>query len=212
MARQFKTLVFIISVGLLVYFASLGSVSLAEVGSAQSAERLEGQTISLDACLVRVAVEALKESVVGGDFPALSSMPAEALLSRVRAGDGEVLTGIKLLVAGGGVGEMTAENDGREVEKDAGLETGGHAKRRSSASFRAEARVRPAGKIAVEFSFKQVLSESSSSGSGKGDREEESTQVFEVSSVLGLEAGRPSVAAARRNGDEAVFLILHADI
>lgn len=212
MAKQFKTLVFIISVGLLVYFASLGSVSVAGVGSAQSEERLEGQTISLEACLVRVAVEALKESVVGGDFPALSSVPAEALLGRVRAGDGEVVSGIRLTVAGGAVGEMTAEAGGRTTEKDAELRTGGHGKRQSSVSFRAEAGLRTAGRIAVEFTFKQVLSEGSSSGSAKGDREEEATQVFEVSSALGLEAGRPSVATARINGDEAVFLILQADI
>lgn len=213
MARRPKTLLAIISAGLILYLVSLGNVSaVAEVGSAKAEEHPEGATISLEACVVRVGVETLGQGVGSADFPALSSIQAETILGRVTAGDAEVVSGVTLLVASGGIGEITAEDDSAEMEKDAEQEAGEHVKMHSSVAFHAEAQVRPAGQIAVKFSFKQVLVDNSSSGSDEGEREEEAAQVFEVSSMVGLHAGRPSVAGARRTGDEAMFLILHADI
>ena len=96
--------------------------------------------------------------------------------------------------------------------KDVQEEAGEHAGRDTAVSLRAEALVTSAGKIVVEFNFKQIISEDTSSGSVEGVHEEEVGQVFEVSSTVGLEAGRPRVVGARKIEDQAMFLILLADI
>jgi len=212
MAKELKALTAIVSVGMLVYITSLGGVSRAEIGSAKGQEESEGATISLEASVVRVAAEALEEKAGGSDFLALGSIPAETVLNRVGTEGVEAVGGVRLLVANGAVGEISAEDEATEVEKNAERQAGGTEKRSSSVLLKAEAQVRGAGKIAVKFSFRQVVSEKASSGSGEGEREQEIVHVFEASSQVGLEAGRPLVVGARRSGDVVMFLILRADI
>lgn len=212
MAKELRALSVIVSVGMLIYLASLGNVSLAEVGSAAGEGHFDDTTISIEACVVRIAIEALEEGTGDSDFLALSSISADKILSRVGADDAEVVSGVKILVGNGAAAEMSAEDNAREKQKNPERETGEHSDRKTSVSFKAQAMIRAAGRIAVEFSFKQLISESGSSGSSEGEREEEAIRVFEVSSKLGLQVGRPHVAGARRNGDEAMFLILYADI
>ena len=82
---------------------------------------------------------------------------------------------------------------------------------KNAVSLRAEAVIGSAGNITVEFDFKQIISGNGSSESEEGEREEQAAEVFEVASRLGLTAGRPSVAGAKRNDGDAMFLILYAD-
>ena len=211
MEKKMKVLLGVILAAAVVYLVSLASVSVAEVGSAATQERLADVTVSLEACVVRVGIEALEESA-GGGFLALSSVSAESLLSRIGGEEVEAVSGVKLLVGNGTEGEISTEDSAREKAKDVQEEAGEHAGRNTAVSLRAEALVTSAGKIVVEFNFKQIISEDTSSGSVEGVHEEEVGQVFEVSSTVGLEAGRPRVVGARKIEDQAMFLILHADI
>ena len=174
---------------------------------------MEGVTISLEACVVRVGIEALEQGAADTGFRALSSVTADMLLGRVGGEDAEVVSGVKLLVGNGTEAEISSEGTAREKEKDQASGSGEHSDRETSVSLRAEAVVSAARKITVAFDFKQVFSENASSaGSGEGEREEEFVQAFEVSSMVGLQAGRPRVVGAKRNEGEAMFLILYADI
>jgi len=202
----------IVPVGILIYLVSSASISMAEVGSAAAEERFTDVTVSLEACVVRVAIEALDASADGGGFRALSSVSADKLLSRIGDQGAEVVSGVKLLVGNGAEAEISTEDGESEKEKDQEGGAGERANRATSVSLRAEALVSTAGQITVEFSFKQVVSEEASSESEEGEREESGTQVLEVSSRVGLEAGRPRVVGARKIDGQAMFLILYADI
>ena len=70
----------------------------------------------------------------------------------------------------------------------------------------------PEGGIVVKFTLKQALSGNSSSQAGDEEQEVEDSQVFEVSSVVRLQAGRAEVVGAKRIHGRSLFLILHADI
>ncbi|MHC4170690.1 MAG: hypothetical protein ACYSWQ_27450 [Planctomycetota bacterium] len=128
MANKIKALLGVVLVGMLVYLVSAASVSVAEVGSAACEERLADVTVSLEACVVRVDVEALEESA-GGGFLALSSVSAESLLSRIGGEEAEAVSGVKLLVGNGTEGEISTEDNAREKAKDVQEEVGEHADR-----------------------------------------------------------------------------------
>ncbi|UCF14504.1 MAG: hypothetical protein JSW59_13905 [Phycisphaerales bacterium] len=211
MAKKLKASAVIVAVGVLVYLVSLGNISVAEVGSAGAEETSVDATISLEACVVRVGIEALEQSTGDSVFFALSSISAEQIMSRVEADEAQVVSGVKVLVAGGSVAEIATEQNAREKEKDHASEVGEHAERETAVSLRAEVVGINAGQVAVEFGFKQIVSENGASRTNEAEREEEFAEVFEVSSMIGLPAGRPLIAGAKKSDDEVMFLILYAD-
>ena len=211
MAKKLKASAVLVAVVLLVYLVSLGNISVADVGSASAEEMSAEATISLEACVVRVDIEALEESAGSGFIP-LSSISAEQVLSRVEADEAEVVSSVKVLVAEGAVAEIETEQNAREKEKDRVKEAGEHAECEAAASLRAEIIEVDAGRVTVEFGFKQILSEHGASGVSDAEHEEEHAEVFEVSSRIGLHMGRPTIAGAKKNEDGAMFLILYADI
>jgi len=101
MTRKLRALMVTVSVGILVYLVSLASVSVAEVGSAAAEERLADVTVSLEACVVRVEIEAVGDGADNADYRALSLAKAERLLSRVGDEGTEVVSGLRLLVGNG---------------------------------------------------------------------------------------------------------------
>ena len=167
--------------------------------------------MSLEACVIRVDREALGESADGG-FVALSSVTAERLLEHAGGEDAEVVSGVTLLVGNAREGEISSRDDAREKEKDPEEEAGEYVDREVSVSLLAGVVVNTDGRITVEYEFTQLISEQASSESVEGEHEEDVGQVFEVSSAIGLQAGRPRVAGAKRIEDHVMFLILHADI
>ncbi|MHC4119450.1 MAG: hypothetical protein ACYSWO_18295 [Planctomycetota bacterium] len=212
MAKKINVLLSVPLVAAAACLISLAGASVAEVGSAIADDRSDGVTISLEACVVRVGAEALEQGARGAGFQALSSLSADTLLDGIGSKDVEVVSGVALLVGNGTEAEISAEDSSSEKGKHVENEVGEHAVRETSVSLRAEARVTTAGEILVEFSFKQIFSENASSESDGGMREEEAAQVFEVSSSVVLQTGRPQIVGARRHEGEAMFLILHADI
>lgn len=212
MAKKIKVLLSVALVAAAVCLVSMASVSVGEVGSAIADDLSDGVTISLEACVVRVGIEALERSARGSGFRALSSVSADSVLDRIGGEDAEVVSGIRLLVGYGTEAEISADDSSSEKGKHPENEVGEHAVRETSVSLRAGAQVTAAGEILVEFDFKQVLSELALSGSSEGEQEEEAAQVFEVSSTVALKTGRPRVVGARRKEGEAMFLILRADI
>ena len=211
MAKKLKASIVILTAGVLIYLTSLAGVTTAHVGSASAEETSAGATISLEACVVRVGIEAFEESA-GGDFIAISSISAEQVLGRVEAGEAEVVSSVKVLVAEGAVAEIATEQNAREKEKDPAKEAGEDSEWETAASLRAEVIEVDAGRVAVEFVFKQIISEHGSSGDNEAEREEEHSEIFEVSSGIGLSIGRPVIAGAKKDEGGAMFLILYADI
>lgn len=212
MSKKIKTSVVIIGVGILVYLVSLGNITMADIGSAASEEMSAGATISLEACLVRVDIEALEKGEGNSGFLPLSSISAEQVLSCIKDDKAEVVSNVKVLVAEGSVAEIATENNGHEKEKDKAKETGGNSERKTGSSLRAEVVEVNDDGIAVEFKFRQNVSENSSSGHDDGEVEEEHSDVFELSSRLGLRVGRPVIAGAKKSEDGAQFLILFAEL
>ncbi|MBL7186688.1 MAG: hypothetical protein ISS70_10220 [Phycisphaerae bacterium] len=212
MTRELKTLFVVAAVAALVYFMAFAGTSVAEHAEIDVGEQFGGVTISVEACVVRVAIEALEQIGVGSDILSLGSIPAGKVLESVGREDAEVVSSVKLALGNDSLGEITVEENSQEKDKDHADGTGERAERETSVSFQAEASVRTAGKIAVKFSFKQIVSENVSSASGDGEQEEKTVDTFEVSSRLALQAGQPRVAGAQKNEDAATFLILRADI
>ena len=212
MTRELKTLFVIAAVAALVYFTAFAGTSVAEHAEIAVVEQFGGVTISVEACVVRVAVGALEEIGAGSDILSLASIPAGKVLELVGSEDAEVVSMVKLALGNDSVGEITVEENSQEKGKDHEGGTGEHAEGETSVSFQAEALVRTAGKIAVKFSFKQIVVGKAFSASGDGEQEEEVVDTFEVSSRLALQAGQPRVAGAKKNEDAATFLILRADI
>jgi hypothetical protein len=198
---------------MIIYVVSSANISAAEDTETAPRDRSADVTISIEASVVRVGPDALEEIAGESDVGILNSIRADEILRRVRQGEGAaVISAVKLAVGNDSVAEMTAEETAKEKVKNAGDQTGEHAVRETIVSFQAEALVITADKIAVEFSFKQILSESSSSGSSDAEAEEGTTRTLGLSSGLVLHAGQPTVAGAQRNEDEATFLILRADM
>lgn len=211
MARELKTLFVVAAVGTLVYFMAFAGTSVAE--HAEHGEQFGGVTISVEACVVRVAIEALEDiAAAGSDILTLGSIPAAKVLRRVGSEGAEVISTVKLALANDSVGEITVEENSQDKVKGNEGEPGEYAERETSVSFQAEALVRTAERIAVKFSFKQRVTEKASAPLGDGEHEEGGVETFEVSSSLALETGQPRVAGAKKNGDVATFLILKADI
>jgi hypothetical protein len=212
MAKKIKVLLSVALVAAAACLISLSGASVAEVGSATAEDRSGGVTISLEACVVRAGAQAFEQGGRGAGFQALSSLSADALLHGIGGEDPEVVSGVALLVGNGTEAEISAEDSSSEKSKHPENGVGEHAVGETSVSLHAEAQVAAAGEILVNFSFKQIFSENASSESDEGTREEEAAQIFEVSSSVVLQTGRPQVVGARRHEGEAMFLILHADI
>ena len=212
MARKAKTLLIVAVVVTFVYFMSFAGISVAEHAEISGGEQFDGVTISVEACVVRVAIEALDEIAGGSNVLNMGSIPAAKVLERVGGEGAELVSSVKLAMGNGSVAEMTTEENSRQKGKDHADETGEYADREILVSFQAEAQVMTAEKIAVKFSFKQIVAENASSESGDGEQEEEVAETCEVSSRLALETGQPRVAGAKKNEDVATFLILRADI
>jgi hypothetical protein len=211
MTKESKTLFVVATVVALVYFTAFAGTSVTEHAEIDVDEQLGDATISVEACVVRVEIEALEEFAAGSDFLNLGSIPAQKILERVGHEGAEVVSMVKLALGNESVAEMTTEENSREKGKDHVDGTGEHAEREISVSFQAEAFVMAGRKIAVKLSFKQIVVEKASSGSGGGEQEEEVVDSFEVSSRLALQTGQPCVAGAKKNEDAATFLILRAD-
>jgi hypothetical protein len=212
MARHSKALLAVAAVGMVMYLVSTVGRSTAQDIGAAAEERFAGATISLEAVVVTVGVEALEEVTGSSDVLDLASVPAGKVLALADERRAEVALTLKLVVGNASVGEITTEQNDRAKEKDQKNETGEYEDREVSAAFQVETHIVTASKIALEFSFKQIVAEKASSGSDEGELEEEVIETFEVSSRLALRAGRPRVAGAEINEDAAKFLILRADI
>jgi hypothetical protein len=209
MAREWKALFAVAAVGMLVYFVAFADTSAAE---SAAGGQFGGVTISVEACVVRVASEALKDIAADTDILDLGSISAAKVLKRIGSRDAEVISTIKLALANDSLGEITAEENSKDKVKGNEGEPGGYAERETAVSFQAEALVRTVEKIAVKFSFKQIVTEKASSALGAGEYEEGGVETFEVSSSLALQTGQPHIAGAKKNEDAATFLILRADI
>jgi hypothetical protein len=219
MARELKTLFAVAAVGMLVYFMAFAGTSVAEhaehgehSGHAEHGEQFGGVTISVEACVVRVAIVALEGIAADSDMLTLGSIPAAEVLRRIGSEDAEMVSTVKLALVNDSIGEITVEENSQEKVNGNEGEPCEYAERETSVSFQAEALVRTAERIAVKFSFKQRVTEKASAPLGDGEHEEGCVETFEVSSSLALETGQPCVAGAKKNGDVATFLILTADI
>jgi len=211
MAQKLKTSLAIVTTCVLIYLTSMAGVTTAQVGSAATEDMPTYATISLEACAVRLDMEAMEQNMAGSGYHALSSISAEQVLSRIEADEGEVISSLKAFVAEGAVAEIATENNAREKVQDQEQEQDGYSEWETAASLRAEIIGIDAGRIGVEFCFKQVFSELGSSEEDEGEREEEHTEIFEVSSSLFLSMGRPVIAGAKENEDGAMFLILYGE-
>ena len=212
MANKLKGLIGIVSVVVLIYFVSSGNTLVAEDGEIDAQERFAGATISVEASVVVVGLEALEEITGESDIKSLNSIPVEKIMQCVREDEGGEMVSIsKLAVGNECAGEMNTEESElakRKVYEDKASE---HENREINISFRATPRIINVGKIAVSFDFKQLISENTLASEREAEEQEERLIQFEVSSEVVLRPGQPRIVGATRK-DEAIFLIMGVDI
>ena len=80
MARKLKGLIAIVSVGILIYIMSSANTSVAEDAEIDAQERFAGATISVEASVVAVELEALEEIIGESDIKSLHSIPLEKVM------------------------------------------------------------------------------------------------------------------------------------
>ena len=211
MARKLKGFIGIVSVVMLIYFVSWGNTLVAEDGEIDARERFAGATISVEASVVAVGLEALEEIMGEPDMKSLHSIPLGKIMQCVREDKGEVISIVKLAVGNKAAGEITREESTNEQRKVSNDDVREEERRENRVSFRIEPVIIEAGKIAVSFDLKQIASENTLASEREAEEQEDRVIQFEVSSEVVLRPGQPRIVGATKK-DEAIFLIMGVDI
>ncbi len=212
MARKLKGLIAIMSVGMLIYIMSSANTSVAEDAEIDAQVQFAGATISVEASVVIVELEALEEITGESDTQTLNSISLDEILQCIREDEGgEVVSVVKLAVGSGIVAEMNTEENEEEKGKNPEEETGERENRETHVSFRVTPEIIDMDKIAVSFDFKQIVSESTLFSESDAEEQQDRVTKFEVSSELVLRPGQPRIVGATKK-DEATFLIMSVDI
>ena len=103
------------------------------------------------------------------------------------------------------------EENAEEKRKVSDEERGEHEERESHVSFRIIPKIIDMNRIAVNFDFKQLASESVLSSESEAEEQDGIVTKFEVSSELVLRPGQPRIVGATKK-DKAIFLIMSVDI
>ncbi|MCP4610165.1 MAG: hypothetical protein GY845_15760 [Planctomycetes bacterium] len=211
MARKLKGIIGIVSVVMLIYFVSWGNTLVAEDGENNAQERFVGAMVSVEASVVAVEFEELKEIIGEPDIKSLNSIPLGKIMQCVREDEGEVISISKLAVRNESAAEINTEESElakRKIYEDKASE---HENREINISFRATPHIISVEKIAVSFDFKQLASENTLASEREAEEQEERLMQFEVSSEVVLRPGQPRIVGATKK-DEAIFLIMEVDI
>ena len=110
MAIKLKGIIGIVSVVTLIYFVSWGNTLVAEDGENNAQGRFAGATISVEASVVAVGLEALEEIIGEPDIKSLNSIPLEKIMRSVREDEGGEMVSIsKLAVRNESASEINTE-------------------------------------------------------------------------------------------------------
>ena len=212
MAKKLKGLIAIMSVGMLIYLVSSANTSVAEDADIDAQEQFAGATISVEASVVIVELEALEEITDDLDTQNLNSIPLDKIMQIIREDEGgEMVSAVKLTVGNKCVAEMNTEENEEEKRKHSEDEAGEHKNRETHISFRVTPWIIDVDKIAVSFDFKQIASESTLISEREAEEQQDRVTKFELSSELVLRPGQPRIVGATKK-DEAIFLIMGVDI
>jgi len=211
MARKLKALIIAVSVIMLIYFVPSANTSVAEDAEIDAQERFAGATISVEASVVAVGLEALEEITGEPDAQNLNSIPLDKIMRSIREDEGgEMVSIVKLAVANESTAEMNTEESEVVKIKHSENEVSEHQNTETHISFRVTPRIINVDKIAVSFDFKQIGSESIFSEREAEEQQDRVTQ-FEVSSEVVLRPGQPRIVGATKK-DKTIFLIMGVDI
>ncbi len=187
MAKKLKGLIAIVSVGMLIYLVSSANTSVAEDAEIDAQERFAGATISVEASVVIVELEALEEIAGESDTQTLNSIPLDKIMRCIREDEGgEMVSAVKLTVGNKSVAEMNTEENEEEKRKHSEDEAGERKNSETYISFRVTPCIIDVDKIAVSFDFKQIASESTLFSERKAEEQQDRVTKFEVSSELVL--------------------------
>ncbi|MHC4557028.1 MAG: hypothetical protein ACYTFW_06100 [Planctomycetota bacterium] len=213
MAGKLKATIVFASVAVLIYLVSSVGISAAEDTETAAQGQFADVTISVEASVVRVGLEALEKISGEPVGRTLSSIPIDRIMQCIREEEGgEVVSIVKLAVGNESVAKMTIEESRKEKMKNSGEQAGEYADIKTVTMFVAEAFVKGEEKIVVKLDFKHIVTESTSAASNDAEEMRDIIRTFEVSSALVLQAGQPRVVGATKNEGEAAFLIVYADI
>jgi hypothetical protein len=212
MARKLKALIIAVSFLMLIYFVPSANTSVAEDAEIDAQKQFAGATISVEASLVTVELEVLEEITGQLNIETLNSIPLDKIMQIIREDEGgEVSSIVKLAVANESAAEMNTEENAEEKRKVSDEERGEHEERESHVSFRIIPKIIDMNRIAVNFDFKQLASESVLSSESEAEEQDGIVTKFEVSSELVLRPGQPRIVGATKK-DKAIFLIMSVDI
>ncbi len=212
MAGKLKALILAVSVIMLIYFVPSANTSVAEHAENEARERFAGATISVEASLVTVELEVLKEITGRLNIKTLNSISLDKIMQCIREDEGgELISIVKLAVANESAAEMSTEENVEEKRKIPDEERGEHEERENHVSFRVIPKIIDMDRIAVSFDFKQIISEGALSSESETEEQEGIVTKFEVSSELVLRPGQPRIVGATQK-DQAFFLIMGVDI
>jgi hypothetical protein len=186
---------------------------VAEDAEIDAQERFAGATISVEASVVAVGLEALEEITGESDIKSLNSIPLGKIMQSIREDEGgEMVSIVKLAVMNESAAEMNTEENVEDKRKFSNEDMSERAERENHVSFRVVPKIIDMNRIAVSFDFKQIASESTlTSVSEEIDEQQDRGTQFEVSSEVVLRPGQPRIVGATKK-DEAIFLIMEVDI
>ncbi len=203
----------VVSILLLIGLVASSPYSRAEDRGESAAERFKFAVIAVEASVVRVELDALREVMGDGAHRSLLSVPPNKVWQCIRDEHaGELVAGSQLLVANGQAGELNSESGERHKQK--ARETGEFDSREIQVSLETKAEIISVERIALEinFKFKQTTVEEAAAADSQAEEEHAEESRLEVTSALVLPAGQARIISAKSNGHIATFLIVTADI
>lgn len=211
MAAKLKGLIVILLIGMLIYFVSSSNTLVAEDADNGALGQFIGAVVSVEARVLVVESEALKEIIGDSDNRSLDSISLERIMQSVGEEEAEIVSSVKLSMKNDTNAEIETESNEQENVKNFADEVTERESREIQVSFRATSHIIDVEKIEVSFDFKEIFSESNTGTTSEVEEQGERFMNFEMSSTVVLRTGQPKIVGATMK-DEAIFLIMDADI
>ena len=211
MAAKLKGLILVLSIGVLIYFVSSSNTLVAEDAEEKCCGQFASAVVSVEARVIVVEPEVLKEIIGDSDDISLDSIPLERIMRSVGEEEAEIVLSVRLSMKNDTNAEMETESNEQENVKNFADEVTELESREIQVSFQATSHIIDIEKIEVSFDFKEILSESNTGTTSEVEEQGERFMNFEMSITVVLRPGQPRIVGATMK-DEAMFLIMSADI
>ena len=212
MSGRIRVLLFVVLSGLLLCISPGARLSNADDEPVRPAARDAMESATIQFLLVQIERDTLEENAGESNVLTLDSISLEAVGRCIHDEEGaDIVSQIKLTVAGGHEAEMTFVENERRKEKNADEGHGEQGLREAEVFVWIKAGFHDGDRLAARFTYRRSVVEEGSYSGQKAEEAEGIEQKFEISSGIVLHAGRACIAGANMTEEIATFLIVKAD-